>query len=42
VRLELHRIGAGLGDRVDERMRDTEAPVVRLRHLCDDETAGPR
>jgi hypothetical protein len=40
VRLELHGVGAGIRDRVDEGERETEAAVVRQRHLADDQTAA--
>ena len=36
VRLELHGVGAGVGDRVDERVRQAQAAVVGQRHLADD------
>ena len=35
--LELDRVGAGFRGRVDERMRQAERAVMRLRHLGDDE-----
>ena len=37
VRLELHGVGAGVRDRVDERVRQAEAAVVRQRDLADDQ-----
>jgi hypothetical protein len=39
VRLELHRVGAGVRDRVDVGVRRAEAAVVRLRHLGDHQGA---
>ncbi len=39
VGLELHRSRAGLGDRVDERVRQAQAAVMRLGHLADDQAA---
>ena len=40
VRLELHRIRAGRGDRVDERVREAEAAIVRHRHFADHEASS--
>src|SRR5918996_730678 len=39
VCLELHRVGARRGDRVDEGVGRSEAPVMGLRHLADHERA---
>ena len=36
--LEFDRVGAGIGDRIDERMREPERAVMRLRDLGDDES----
>src|SRR6185436_18301882 len=36
VRLELHGVGARLGDRVDIGVREAQASVVRERHFPDD------
>ena len=38
--LELDRIGAGIGDRIDEGMRHPERAVMRLRDLRDDQGSG--
>ena len=37
VSLEFDRVGAGVGGRIDEGVGDVEAPVMRLRHLGDDQ-----
>ena len=37
VGLELDRVGAGIGDRIDERMREPKRAVMRLRNLSDNE-----
>jgi hypothetical protein len=39
VCLELDSVGTGSCDRVDERMREAQAAVVRLRDLGDNERA---
>src|SRR5690606_17226654 len=36
MRLELHGVGTGARDRIDEGMCDAEAAVMRLRDLADD------
>ena len=40
--LELDRVGAGIGDRIDERMREPKRAVMRLRDLGDDESSVAR
>ena len=40
VRLELHGVGAGGGDRVDERVRQAEAAVVGQRDFADHEASA--
>jgi hypothetical protein len=37
-----HRVRAGVGDRIDKRMRQAEAAVVRERDLADDQTRRSR
>ena len=40
VRLELHRVGAGRGNGVDERVRQAETAVVRHRHFANHQASA--
>ena len=40
VRLELDRVGSGIGNGINEGMGQTQTAIVRLRHLTNHQT-GP-